>query len=521
MDKPKQSKTTLRLIGGFGILILTFVLFGLFAFYGMHTISSLTRTIYNHPLVVSNATLQSNLSITRMHRSMKDVVLFSSQSEISHTIKVINEHEKQAYHYLDIVKEQIIDNEGKMLEIEARILFDNWRPIREEVIELVQQGEKVTAAGITIGKGANHVALLEEKMLGLTTYARNKASDFMHENDKAHSRIDVALILFLLFGTLTSFLIAFFTIKRITLAEVTLKESEEKFRVMAATANDAIIIMDNNKNISYLNSTAEEMLGYDIQEVIGKDLHLLLAPEKYYDAFRKGFNEFRKKGEGGAVGKTLELEAVRKDGTEFPIELSMSGCQLKGQWHAVGIMRDITERKRMEKELKRLSYLDGLTGVANRRRFDEALGLEWRRMTRVAKPLSLIICDIDFFKEYNDTYGHQGGDESLRLVANTIDSVSGRPGDLVARYGGEEFAVILPETDSQDAQFIAEKMRSRVESLGVRNVSSQVCEVLTISLGVATTIPTSGSLPDELISAADQALYEAKKGGRNRVNFAE
>jgi len=518
MEKPKEINVTRRMILGFGILILIFVLFGLFAFYNMHTVSSLTRTIYNHPLVVSNAALQSNVSITRMHCSMKDVLLFASPSEISRNIKKINELEKQTYQYLDLVKERIIDNEGKMLEIEARGLFDNWRPIREEVIEMVQRGEKETAAGIAIGKGGSHVALLEEKMLGLTIYARNKASDFMYENDKAHSRIDRALVLFLLLGTLISFLIAFFTIKRIALAEVTLEESEERFRIMAATAKDAIIIMDNNKNISYFNSSAEEILGYDIQEVIGKDLHTLLAPEKYRDVFRKGFNEFRKTGKGAAIGKTLELEAVRKDGTEFPIELSMSSHQLKGRWHAVGIMRDITERKKMEEELELLSYLDGLTGVANRRRFDEALGLEWRRMKRDAKPLSLIMCDIDFFKAYNDTYGHQGGDESLKLVANTLNSVLGRAGDLVARYGGEEFAVILPGTDSLDAKSLAEKMRLRVESLGIIHVSSQVSEVLTISLGVATTIPTRGSLPDELISAADQALYGAKKGGRNRVN---
>jgi diguanylate cyclase (GGDEF)-like protein len=199
----------------------------------------------------------------------------------------------------------------------------------------------------------------------------------------------------------------------------------------------------------------------------------------------------------------------------------LSAVEVKGLWHSIGVIRDISERKQAEEELKRLSYLDGLTGVANRRRFDEALGLEWRRMTRDAKPLSLIMCDIDFFKAYNDTYGHQSGDDSLRQVANTLNSVPGRPGDLVARYGGEEYVVILPETDSQSAKFLAEKMRSRVESLGIIHVSSQVCEVLTISLGVATTIPTSGSLPDELVSAADQALYEAKKEGRNRVNLDE
>jgi len=304
-------------------------------------------------------------------------------------------------------------------------------------------------------------------------------------------------------------------------AEEALRESEERFRLISRLAHDAILLMDHEGKISYWNEAAIRIFGYTQNEALGRDLHRLLAPEKYLDAFNKGFKKFAPTGTGSAIGHTLELTALRKDKSEFPMELSLSAVEVKGQWHSIGVIRDISERKQAEEELKRLSYLDGLTGVANRRRFDEALGLEWRRMTRNAKPLSLIMCDIDFFKTYNDTYGHQGGDDSLRLVANTLNSVPGRPGDLVARYGGEEFAVILPGTDSQGAKSLVEKMRVHVESLEITHNCSQVCEVLTISLGVATTIPTHGSLPDELISAADQALYEAKKEGRNRVNLAE
>jgi diguanylate cyclase (GGDEF)-like protein/PAS domain S-box-containing protein len=305
------------------------------------------------------------------------------------------------------------------------------------------------------------------------------------------------------------------------LMEKALRESEERFRLISRSAHDGILMMDHEGKISYWNEAAIRIFGYSQNEALGRDLHGLLVPEKYLDAFNKGFKKFAQTGTGSAIGNTLELTAFRKDESEFPMELSLSAVEFEGLWHSIGIIRDISERKQAEEELKRLSYLDGLTGVANRRRFDEALGLEWRRMTRDAEPLSLIMCDIDFFKAYNDTYGHQGGDDSLRQVANTLNSVLGRPGDLVARYGGEEFAVIMPGTDSQGAKILAEKMRVCVESLGITHTNSKVCEVLTISLGVATTIPTSGSLPDELVSAADQALYEAKKEGRNRVNLDE
>ncbi len=201
MDKPKQVNITRRLILSFCVLISIFLLFGLFTLYDIYRVSSLTRTIYNHPLVVSNAALQTNVSIAKMHRSMKDVVLFNSLLKIKQSIEAVNEEEKQAIRYLDIVKNKILGEEGKTLENEARNLFDEWRPIRKEVIGLVRTDQRGEAAIITIVKGANHVALLEKKMFGLTKYARNKATDFTHEAEKVNSRLNVILITFLLLGS--------------------------------------------------------------------------------------------------------------------------------------------------------------------------------------------------------------------------------------------------------------------------------------------------------------------------------
>ncbi len=226
MDKPEQINTTRRLILAFSILILIFVLFGLYVFYSIHAVSNLTRTIYQHPLVVSNASLQSNIYIMKMNLNMSDVVHLNSQSEINSTIKAVNEQERQVYKYLDIIKELIIGNEGRMLENEARTVFGNWRPIREEIFESVGRGEKEVAAAIEIGKEARHIALLEEKIAGLTTYARKIASGFIQEADRTHQRMDVFLILFLLLGVLMSVLIVFFTIRSARLAEGALREKE-------------------------------------------------------------------------------------------------------------------------------------------------------------------------------------------------------------------------------------------------------------------------------------------------------
>jgi len=170
--------------------------------------------------------------------------------------------------------------------------------------------------------------------------------------------------------------------------------------------------------------------------------------------------------------------------------------------------------------LRRISLQDGLTGVSNRRHFDEALPVEWRRSQRDDVPLSLIMLDIDRFKTFNDSHGHLRGDDCLRAVAGAITQVVHRPGDLVARYGGEEFAVLLPRTDERGARSVAEAVRATVEGLQIDHEPSESPRGVTISAGVATVVPVPNGDPVALVAAADAALYDAKECGRNRVVMA-
>ena len=167
-------------------------------------------------------------------------------------------------------------------------------------------------------------------------------------------------------------------------------------------------------------------------------------------------------------------------------------------------------------ELKRLASLDGLTGIANRRHFDEVLEREWRRAMRQGTELSVLMCDIDFFKQYNDTYGHLEGDECLRQIANTFIVAMDRGGDLIARYGGEEFAAVLPETSLGGALFVAERMKMAIAQLNLANTGSPFGHV-TASFGIASAVPMPETAPLSLVDAADRALYQAKDEGRNRV----
>lgn len=166
--------------------------------------------------------------------------------------------------------------------------------------------------------------------------------------------------------------------------------------------------------------------------------------------------------------------------------------------------------------LQRLASVDGLTQLANRRCFDEHLYQEWQRLTREQAPLTLILCDIDFFKAYNDTYGHQAGDECLHQIAKTISSCAKRPADLAARYGGEEFALILPTTASTGGVRVAQDIQYKVKALQLPHSSSPVSHYVTLSLGIAAVVPQPDSSPSTLVTVADKALYQAKAAGRNQ-----
>jgi diguanylate cyclase (GGDEF)-like protein len=187
------------------------------------------------------------------------------------------------------------------------------------------------------------------------------------------------------------------------------------------------------------------------------------------------------------------------------------------------LMRLVRERTQQLEEANRklaqISYLDALTGVSNRRSFEEELTMEWRRTTRTASPLSLLMIDIDGFKPYNDSLGHQAGDECLREVARLIDGGVKRAGDLVARYGGEEFAVLLPDTDSLGAAVLAERIRATVEGRCMPHPAAD--SGVTVSIGVATMSSREDREPSALVRAADAALYQAKRDGRNLVRVAE
>ncbi|MBI1842158.1 MAG: diguanylate cyclase [Verrucomicrobia bacterium] len=221
---------------------------------------------------------------------------------------------------------------------------------------------------------------------------------------------------------------------------------------------------------------------------------------------------------------TVKRDAFTKGANDYlvklpdPIELIARVRAHARSHHAQQQLRFL--QKKLEASnavLRQLSTHDGLTGLSNRRHFDEVFDREWRRCLRSGKEMSLVMIDIDGFKLFNDHYGHQGGDDCLRMVGQAIQKGMLRGGDLAARYGGEEFAVVLPETDLEGAAAVAERLRARVEDLHMAHEKSPCADHVTISIGVASCLPSLKNSLETLASEADRALYQAKRSGRNRV----
>ncbi|MEG5066612.1 diguanylate cyclase [Microcoleus sp. B3-A4] len=321
-----------------------------------------------------------------------------------------------------------------------------------------------------------------------------------------------------------------FDAKNILLSQ--LQESEERYRSVIASMTEGVVLQLEDGQITTCNASAERILGLTPEQMIGR------------------------------TSIDLDGRTVREDGSPFPGEQHPAMIALRtGQpvsnvlmgihksdrtltwisinsqplfhlnqsqpYAVVTTFADITERKRAEEMLRHraeqerlIATTDGLTQVANRRCFDERLQSEWYRLMQGKQQLSLIMLDVDYFKRYNDCYGHQAGDTCLVQVAKAAAASVKRSTDLFVRYGGEEFAAILPSTDAAGAIAVAESIRQAIRYLAIPHEQSDVSAIVTVSMGIATVIPCLGTSPDELVAVADRALYDAKRQGRDRYKSA-
>ncbi len=306
-----------------------------------------------------------------------------------------------------------------------------------------------------------------------------------------------------------------------------LLDNEIKFKTMFNTSPDPMWIMNDNGYFILCNDAAAKTLEYDSPEQLESTHPADLSPEFQPD----GQTSMNKAIKTMALVRSkgmhrFEWEHRRRNGECFAVDVTLSRITLDNKDQFFCIWHDISESKKNEQalhelneKLESLSFQDGLTGVANRRMFDTRINQEWGRCIREQQPLSLIMIDIDYFKQYNDHYGHQSGDECLKEVAQKLAELAKRTVDLCARYGGEEFVLLLPNTSLKQAIHLAEKCRENIYQLNIPHEASSICDAVTISVGVGSITPVKGSISSSLIEDADKALYLAKENGRNIVKI--
>jgi len=308
-----------------------------------------------------------------------------------------------------------------------------------------------------------------------------------------------------------------------------LLESEQRYRLLVETANEGILVAQGS-NLKFVNPMMRELSGRTEEELLSRPFVDFI----HADDRSMVRDNYLKRLAGEDVDHRYQFRIMKKDGGPRWIEITGVRIEWEGRGATLNMLTDITERKESERQIQELvrqlelernnaqrsAMTDGLTGLANRRHFDEAIDTEFFRAKRSGAPLSLIMLDIDHFKKFNDRYGHVAGDECLKMVAVALQGAVGRAPDMAARYGGEEFVVILSDTDGHGAALVAERIRRAVEDLGMPHPDSDTARCVTVSLGVVTVRPEGPDKPEAAVELADSALYRAKEGGRNRIEVA-
>jgi diguanylate cyclase (GGDEF)-like protein/PAS domain S-box-containing protein len=293
------------------------------------------------------------------------------------------------------------------------------------------------------------------------------------------------------------------------------KEQAERLRLIVNGMDEGLMIVEANGRIQYSNPACERYLGYGPNELAGHALPDLLGAalaQEYLDYFAACAIDPAAVHQAGA----REVLIRHSDGALRAMDLTLSPMDADEPLF-IGLLHDITHHKQSETALQHAAMVDQLTQIANRRRFDNFLEKEWHRAMRSGQPLSLIVLDVDHFKLYNDTLGHAAGDLCLQKVAAALQSRALRTTDLAARYGGEEFVLLFAETTLDTALVLAESIRALVESLRLPHPRSPTSEWLTVSIGVASIVPTQFDRIEQFFVAADRMMYAAKEAGRNRV----
>jgi len=471
------------------------------AIFNAVKLANLTEDMYKHPFVVSSTVRDINIKLLTMHRDMKDVVLSANERELHDAIEAVNATESQILSDLDGISVQFLGDTAMIRAASQAIL--EWRPIREEVIILMLAGNQTEAVLINKGKGADQVLHINDATQALIHFANIQAAAF-HDEAEMNKRTTLFLLSVLLFfSILTAVVICFYVVRMFT--KVNLELMSYKHLI---DQNILVKTVNSEGKTTEISSALCRYTGYLKEEVIRQKNNFFLAEDNQALATRI----WRSIQTGHAWEGEYALR--RADGEDKWVNAVIEPI-LGADYHPVAyrsIVRDISDRKKIET----LTITDKLTSLYNRQYFEVAIKQQASLARRNKKYLTLAILDMDYFKKYNEKYGHEAGDLVLVKVAVFLKRILKRPSDYVFRMGGEEFGLLMTGMNEQESFNFLETIRVGVEALNIAHELSYIGDYATVSIGFRVYAGADIPADEQIFIQADKALHSAKEQ-RNTV----
>jgi len=491
-----------KIIVSFSITILLLLVFGGTSIIKMTELSELTQKLYNHPFTVTNATKTIESRIVSIHRYMKDIVLSQNIEELNKAVQHVQDDEIVIYQAFNTVFDRYL---GDRKDIQTSYdLFVAWKPIRDEVIYLTKLGEVKEAAEITKGKGAEHIKKLNFHVQKMIRYAENKAIYLRDEalNSKKNALIFTSVMLIGL--VLFAVLILIFLVKNIS-------KTNQKLKEHLYLVNQNIMSIRTNEKCKIINASNAFLQHFhvSIEELLDDSENFLFTDVS--DGYKKDIYKVIQNGDEyhGEIPKTDPEGIIRWYHIHITPRLDenylISGYTI--------IVHDISDRK----ELENISKVDALTNIYNRRYFNVKFPEIVKNLQKQKRVVAFMMIDIDYFKQYNDFYGHKSGDIALKKVAHTLKKFMQRRDDLVFRLGGEEFGILFSVSTKEDALELAQRVRKSIEDIKIEHSQNKASKYITISAGLILIDEDNNFDVEELYELCDKALYKAKKQGRNQI----
>lgn len=466
----------------------------------MKELSTNTQKIYSHPFHVTRAISNIKTDIVTIHRNMKDIVLTKNNIEMIEIIQKVQNLEREVFINFDKIYKNYLGDKKDIDTVYQ--LFKNWKEIRQRVIKLMSDKKYEKAISITKKEGAIHIERIFEKINVLEKFALNKADEYYNLSLKSDN-INQVITVFILTLLISILIVYYITANLLKIGRVNNKQ------IHLINQNILMVTFALDAKITYISNALCDVLNVHKDKLLGTKNQFFFTDEIQ-------FSEFENKIYLGKEYKGEVSIPINNEQIWFQIEIYP---ELNANYELSSFnvfFSNIHDKKQIEK----ISITDKLTSLYNRNYFEIIFEKEIRRSKREKNKLTMMMFDVDFFKQYNDTYGHQEGDLALKEVARVLALHTNRSYDYAFRMGGEEFLILSYDKDLEKSKEFTEKILSEIKSLKISHKTSSVSNYLSVSAGVALFEYKHLLNAQEMYKAVDTLLYEAKKDGRNCIKYA-